>query len=144
MRAARTRCRRFRDEAIFLRRGETLPSGPGAAAAIQRCPDFRTELAVSGLGAGLAGVIIASRVGAGQANASVGIELTVIAAMVVGGTSIMGGEGSVARSFLGVLLLALILNGFNLLGVPSEYHRVFQGIILLIAVGADVWSRRSR
>ena len=96
------------------------------------------------IGAGLAGVIIASRVGAGQANASVGIELTVIAAMVVGGTSIMGGEGSVARSFLGVLLLALILNGFNLLGVPSEYHRVFQGMILLIAVGADVWSRRRR
>jgi ribose transport system permease protein len=100
--------------------------------------------AVSGLSAGLAGVIVSSRVSSGQADAGTGIELSVIAAIVIGGTSIMGGEGAVWRSVLGVLLLALIGNGFNLLAVNPIYQQILQGAIILVAVGVDAWARRTR
>jgi ribose transport system permease protein len=100
--------------------------------------------AVSGLSAGLAGVIVASRVSNAQADAGTGIELSVIAAIVIGGTSIMGGEGAIWRSVLGVLLLALIGNGFNLLGVNPIYQQILQGAIILMAVGVDAWARRAR
>ena len=98
---------------------------------------------VSGLSAGLAGVMISSRVSTGQADTGVGIELTAIAAVVIGGTSILGGEGAIWRSVLGVLLLTLIGNGFNLLNVNPTYQQIFQGAIILSAVAIDAWSRRT-
>lgn len=98
--------------------------------------------AISGLSAGLAGVLITSRVATGQADAAIGIELSVIAAIVVGGTSIWGGEGAVWRTVLGVLILAMIGNGFNLLQVPAMYQQIIEGSIILAAVGLDAWSRR--
>lgn len=98
--------------------------------------------AFSGLAAGLAGVLEASRVATGQANSGVGLELAVIAAIVIGGTSIAGGEGAVWRTVLGVLLLALIGNGFNLLSINASYQQMFQGAIILGAVGLDAWARR--
>ena len=64
-----------------------------------------TTFVLSGIGAGLAGVMISSRVATGQADTGIGIELTAIAAVVIGGTSILGGQGAVWRSVLGVLLL---------------------------------------
>ena len=73
-----------------------------------------------------------------------GIELTVIAAVVIGGTSIYGGEGAIWRTVLGVLLLTLIGNGFDLLNVNATYQQIIQGVIILAAVGVDSWSRRSR
>jgi ribose transport system permease protein len=100
--------------------------------------------AVSGMSAGLAGVIVTSRVSSSQADAGTGIELSVIAAIVIGGTSIMGGEGAIWRSVLGVLLLALIGNGFNLLGVNPIYQQILQGAIILMAVAVDAWARRTR
>jgi ribose transport system permease protein len=102
-----------------------------------------TTFVVSGLSAGLAGVMISSRVSTGQADTGVGIELTAIAAVVIGGTSILGGEGAIWRSVLGVLLLTLIGNGFNLLNVNPTYQQIFQGAIILSAVAIDAWSRRS-
>lgn len=99
--------------------------------------------AVSGLSAGIAGVLVTSRVATGQADAGVGIEIAVIAAIVIGGTSIMGGEGAIWRSMLGVLLLAMIGNGFNLLGVNPIYQQILQGGIILTAVAVDAWARRS-
>jgi ribose transport system permease protein len=98
---------------------------------------------ISGLSAGLAGVMISSRVSTGQADTGVGIELTAIAAVVIGGTSILGGEGAIWRSVLGVLLLTLIGNGFNLLNVNPTYQQIFQGAIILSAVAIDAWSRRT-
>lgn len=98
--------------------------------------------AISGLSAGLAGIIVASRVATGQADAGTGIELSVIAAIVIGGTSILGGEGAIWRTILGVLLLALIGNGFNLLGVNPIYQQILQGGIILSAVAVDAWARR--
>jgi ribose transport system permease protein len=97
---------------------------------------------LSGLAAGLAGVLVASRVATGQADAGTGMELDVIAAVVIGGTSIAGGEGAVWRTVLGVLLMALIGNGFNLLSINPIYQQILQGAIILAAVGADAWARR--
>ncbi|WP_167042471.1 ABC transporter permease [Salinibacterium sp. ZJ454] len=96
--------------------------------------------AISGICAGLAGVIQASRVGAGQPDAGNGIELIVIAAVVVGGISIMGGEGTIPRAILGVFFIALIGNGFNLLNLNTFYQSIVQGLIILIAVAADTRS----
>ena len=98
---------------------------------------------LSGLSAALAGVILGSRVQTGQADAGSNIELTVIAAVVIGGTSIFGGEGAIWRAVLGILLLTLIGNGFNLLNVNPIYQQILQGAIILLAVGLDAWSRGS-
>lgn len=97
---------------------------------------------ISGLAAGLAGVLAASEVATGQADAGVGLELTAVAAIVVGGTSIWGGEGAVWRTMVGVLLLALISNGFNLLSIDSVYQQVVFGAIILLAAGIDARLRR--
>jgi ribose transport system permease protein len=96
---------------------------------------------ISGLCAGLAGVIAASQDMTGQPAGGTGFELTAIAAVVIGGTSIAGGQGAIWRSVLGVMLIALINNGFNLLNVDAFYQAVAQGLIILIAVGVDVWGR---
>lgn len=101
-----------------------------------------TTYALSGLSAGLAGVLVASQVSTGQADTGGALALVVIAAIVVGGTSIWGGEGAVWRTVLGVLLLALIANGFNLLQVNPTYQQIVQGLIILIAVAIDAWTRR--
>jgi ribose transport system permease protein len=99
--------------------------------------------ALSGLAAGLAGVIDTSRVLSAQANSGTLLAFTVLAGIVVGGTSILGGEGAVWRTVVGCLLIALIGNGFNLLGLDPFYRQITLGLILLIAVGLDAWSRRS-
>ncbi len=96
---------------------------------------------ISGLSAGLAGIILTSRVQTGQADDGTNIELTIIAAVVIGGTSIFGGEGAIWRSVLGIILLTLIGNGFDLLNVNPVYQQVIQGLIILVAVGIDAWSR---
>jgi ribose transport system permease protein len=98
--------------------------------------------ALSGLAAGCAGVLLASRTQSAQANLGAGMELTAIAAAVVGGTSIMGGEGAVWRGVLGVLLLAIIGNGFNLLDISTTYQQIVQGGLIFIAVAADQLLRR--
>lgn len=99
---------------------------------------------VGGTCAGLAGVIVASRVGTGQADmGGSNLGLQAIAAVVIGGTSILGGSGAIWRTVVGVYVLALIQNGFNLLNVDLIYQRIIFGLILLTAVGIDAWSRRS-
>lgn len=97
---------------------------------------------ISGLAAGMAGVIAASRISTGQANVGTGIELSAIAAVVIGGTSIMGGEGAIWRTVMGVLLLQLISNGFNILNVQPFYQLVFQGGVILFAVALDAMRHR--
>jgi ribose transport system permease protein len=99
---------------------------------------------LSGTAAALAGVLEVSQTSTGEPSAAMGIELTVIAAVVIGGTSIYGGEGAIWRTVLGVLLLTLIGNGFDLLNVNVTYQQIIQGVIILAAVGVDSWSRRSR
>lgn len=101
-----------------------------------------TTFVLSGLAAGIAGVLVASRVATGQADTGEGLELTVIAAIVVGGTSINGGEGAIWRTILGILFLALIGNGMNLLSIDPRYQQLVEGTIILAAVGVDALARR--
>jgi ribose transport system permease protein len=100
--------------------------------------------ALSGLSASLAGILTVSRTATGQADVG-GLSLAVLAvtAIVIGGTSILGGEGAVWRTVLGVLLLALIGNGFNLLEINPTYQDVIRGGIIAMAVGIDAWARRA-
>jgi ribose transport system permease protein len=96
---------------------------------------------ISGLAAAIAGVLVASRVSTGQADAGLGLEISAIAAIVIGGTSINGGEGAVWRTVFGVLLVTLVGNGFNLLNVDPIWQQVFQGAVILGAVAIDSWSK---
>jgi ribose transport system permease protein len=97
---------------------------------------------INGFAAGIAGVIIASRVSMGQPQAGVGMELNAIAAVILGGTSIYGGAGAVWRSFAGVVLLALIGNGFNLINVNPFYKDLTTGLIIVIAVALSAGKNR--
>ncbi len=97
---------------------------------------------ISGGAAALGGLIDTSRVLSAQAsNGETALTFTVLAGIVVGGTSILGGEGGIWRTVIGVLFIALIGNGFDLLGLNPLYEQITLGAILLIAVGADAWSR---
>ena len=101
-----------------------------------------TTFVISGGAAALGGIIDASRVLSAQAsNGETTLTFTVLAGIVVGGTSILGGEGAIWRTVVGTLFIALIGNGFVLLGLNPLYEQITLGGILLIAVGADAWSR---
>jgi ribose transport system permease protein len=97
---------------------------------------------ISGICSALAGLILASRAGSAQSSMATGLELTAIAAAVIGGTSILGGEGAIWRGVVGALLITLIGNGFNLLGWNTTYQQVVQGCLILFAVAIDRWLRR--
>lgn len=100
---------------------------------------------IAGALAALAGAIVASRVSTGQADAGgLPFVMDIFTAVVIGGTSILGGSGSIWRTVVGVFVLALIQNGFNLLGVEITYQRVIFGLLLLAAVALDAWGRRAR
>jgi ribose transport system permease protein len=97
----------------------------------------------SGFAAGIGGAIVVSRTATGQAGDGIPIVLAAFAAVVVGGTSVMGGRGAIWRTVLGILFLALITNGFNLLEVEAVYQSIIQGAIILLAVAVDSLSRRA-
>lgn len=97
---------------------------------------------ISGLLAGLAGILLTSRVTTGQPNAGAGFELDAIAAAVIGGTSTKGGIGTIGGTFLGALLIGVINNGLDLLNVTSYYQQVVMGIIIIGAVVLDSWNQR--
>lgn len=96
----------------------------------------------TGFMAGLAGILLAARMGGAIPTQGQGMEMNVIAGAVIGGSSLAGGEGSVFGSFLGVLIMALVLNAFNLLGVDIYWQRMILGLILLAAVLGDMLRRR--
>jgi len=110
----------------------------GVRVAVVRTVTF----AISGLAAGTAGVVGASRIMTGQANIGSTVAMSAIAAVVIGGTSIMGGEGAVWRTMFGVLLMQLISNGMNILNVPSFYQLIVQGVVILFAVSLDALKRK--
>jgi ribose transport system permease protein len=97
---------------------------------------------ISGVCSALAGLILASRAGSAQSSMATGMELSAIAAAVIGGTSILGGEGAIWRGVVGAFLLTLIGNGFNLLGWDTTYQQVLQGCLILFAVTMDRWLRK--
>ncbi|MEV0820937.1 ABC transporter permease [Nonomuraea rubra] len=93
--------------------------------------------AISGVCAALAGLVLAARGGSAQSDMGTLLELTAIAAAVIGGTSILGGQGAIWRGMVGVLILTLIGNGFNLLGWNTTYRPIVEGLLILGAVSLD-------
>jgi ribose transport system permease protein len=89
---------------------------------------------ICGTLAGLAGVISTSRTGVGSATVGVGAELQTIAAVVIGGASLMGGRGGVINTLIGVVVLGIINNIMNLAGVPGYHQEVVMGVIIVVAV----------
>ncbi|WP_280190646.1 ABC transporter permease [Delftia sp. PS-11] len=98
---------------------------------------------VSGLLAGLAGILLAARTTAALPQAGLSYELDAIAAVVIGGTSLSGGTGSLGGTVVGALLIGVINNGLNLLGVSSYYQQLIKGVIIVSAVLLDSSRRRS-
>lgn len=116
------------------------------AALISGVPVDRPRIlahALLGLLTGLAAVFNCSRLGSADPNAGVGFELSAIAAVVVGGTSLMGGRGSVVKSFLGVLIIATLEAGLVQIGASEPVKRVVTGAVIVAAVLADTWRRKA-
>ena len=98
---------------------------------------------LTGIASAVAGIVIAARLGSGSSNAAVGFELEVIAAVVLGGTSLMGGRGSIFGTVLGALTIGVIGNGLILAHVSPFFTQIVTGAIILLAVwlNAQVFSR---
>ncbi len=99
---------------------------------------------VSGLLAALGAIIITARLGSAQPTAGLGYELDAIAAVVLGGTSMAGGIGTISGTVIGALIIGLLNNALNLLQVPSYYQDVAKGVVILIAVLLDRKQKASR
>jgi ribose transport system permease protein len=97
---------------------------------------------ISGALAGLGGMIAASRVNSGQPNFGIGLELDVIAAAVIGGASLFGGQGTILGTLIGAFLIALIRNGSVLLNINTFYQDVIIGVVIWLAVFWDQYRRR--
>jgi len=102
-----------------------------------------TVYSIAGMLAGLAGILLTSRITTGQPNAGAGFELDAIAAVVIGGTSTSGGKGTMLGTLIGVLLIGVINNGLDLLNVTSYYQQVVMGIIIIGAVVLDSLNQKS-
>ncbi len=99
---------------------------------------------LSGFCAGVAGIVITSRTLSGQPTVGETLELYAIAAVVIGGTRLGGGDGSLIRTLFGVIVIAVLGNGLNLINVSSYIQLIVIGAIIIVAVGFDLWRRERR
>ncbi len=111
-------------------------------AGIATKPVIASVYVIAGLLAGLGGLILTARTSSALPQAGVSYELDAIAAVVIGGTSLSGGVGSIAGTLLGALIIGTINNGLDLLGVSSAYQQIVKGCIIVVAVLLD-YSRHS-
>jgi ribose transport system permease protein len=100
--------------------------------------------ALAGLLAGLGGIFLSSRLEAADPNAGTGAELVVIASVVIGGTSLMGGRGSVASTFFGVLVISVLEAGLAQIGASEPTKRIITGCVIIIAVVLDTLRERRK
>ena len=97
---------------------------------------------VGGLICGVAGVVMAARLNSAQPSLGQGYELDAIAAAVIGGTSLSGGEGTILGTVIGAFVMSVLVNGLRILSVPQEWQTVMTGVIVIFAVYADILRRR--
>jgi ribose transport system permease protein len=102
----------------------------------------RTQLYVfmiAGFAAALGAILMAARLNSGSPNYGVGLELSAIAAAVIGGASLSGGRGNILNTAIGAMTIVVVQNGLNLNAVPTSAQNVIVGAIILFAVGVDMW-----
>jgi ribose/xylose/arabinose/galactoside ABC-type transport system permease subunit len=97
---------------------------------------------IGGLLTGLAGMILMGRLSSAQPNTGEGFELDAIAAVIIGGTSLMGGRGTIWGTLVGAVVIGILNNGFNLMAVDAHYQLVAKGVIILLAVLLDQYLKR--
>ncbi len=97
---------------------------------------------VAGIFTGIAGVVIAARLDSAQPQLGVGYELQAIAAVIIGGTSLMGGRGSILGTLIGALIMSVLINGLRIMSVQTEWQNVVVGVVILVAVFTDSLRRR--
>jgi ribose transport system permease protein len=98
--------------------------------------------ALTSMLAALAGILVASRVSTAMPDAGLGYELNVIAATVIGGTSLSGGKASIIGALIGSIMMTMVNNGLNILNISSSWHQIVIGVIILLAVGLDTLGNR--
>jgi ribose transport system permease protein len=94
---------------------------------------------VAGVTAALGAVLMAARLNSGSPNYGVGLELSAIAAAVIGGASLAGGRGNILNTAIGAMTIVIVQNGLNLNAVPTSFQNVITGAIIVLAVGIDMW-----
>lgn len=99
---------------------------------------------ISGGLAALSGILTAARMGSGQPSIGDGTEMTVITAVIIGGTSLNGGAGTILGTALGALLMNVLSSGMNLVGISAYWQKFVMGLIIIVAVGADMYQRSKR
>ena len=97
---------------------------------------------LNGVFVGLAGVLMASRLNSAHPALGQGYELDAIAAVVIGGTSMSGGKGTIAGTLIGAFIMSVLINGLRMLSVPQEWQTVVTGIIVIVAVFSDIVRRK--
>lgn len=98
---------------------------------------------LAGLFTGMAGVLISARLGSAQPATGAGYELQAIAAVVIGGTSLAGGKGSIIGTVIGALIISVLNNGLQIMSIPQEWQNVILGAVILVAVYADMARKRA-
>ena len=99
---------------------------------------------IIGFFAGLAGFVLSARLNSAEAVAGIGYELTVIASVVIGGTSLFGGVGSVFGTVVGSILIGVLINGLVLMNVSSYVQQIIIGVIIVLAVAFDQFAKSRR
>lgn len=97
--------------------------------------------AISGLLAGLAGIVLCSRVTSSNPTAGLNYEMNAIAAVVVGGNSASGGSGSIFRTVIGAIVIGIMGNALNILGFSTNYQLIIKGLLIILAVALDIISK---
>jgi len=97
---------------------------------------------VAGVFTGIAGVVIAARLDSAQPQLGVGYELQAIAAVIIGGTSLLGGRGSIMGTVIGALIMSVLINGLRIMSIQTEWQNVVVGLVILVAVFTDSLRQR--